>query len=160
VKIGRRHVTFKRLLVVVLGGLVVLFAVIQAIPYGRDHTNPPVLQEPRWDSARTRAFAVRSCFDCHSNSTKWRWYSNIAPGSWLIQRDVEGGRRTLNFSEWNRPQDAGIGDIADAIRGGSMPPWFYVVLHSDAGLSRSQQEIFIRGLTATFAASPPIAGSR
>ena len=52
------------------------------------HTNPPGLKEPQWDSPATRAFAVRSCFDCHSNQTNWKWYSNIAPASWLIQRDV------------------------------------------------------------------------
>ncbi len=157
-KIGRRQVSFKRLVLFGLGGLLLLLMLIQAVPYGRDHTNPPVLKEPQWDSAATRAFAVRSCFDCHSNQTNWKWYSNIAPASWLIQRDVNGGRATLNFSEWNRPQDTGVGDISEAVRSGSMPPWFYVVLHPNASLSKHDQEAFIRGLQATFAASPPPAG--
>lgn len=139
-------------------GLVVLFALIQAVPYGRSHSNPPVTQEPKWDSAQTRALAQRACFDCHSNLTKWRWYSNIAPVSWLVQNDVDGGRGALNFSEWNKPMDSSAGDVADAIRSGSMPPWFYVLLHSSAKLSSAEKDALVRGLDATFAASPPKGG--
>ena len=113
---------------------------------------------PRWDSPTTRALAARACFDCHSNLTQWRWYSNIAPASWLIQRDVDGGRSQFNFSEWNKPQDTSIGDIVDSIRGGSMPPWFYTILHSNASLGKTEQDSLIRGLQATFATSPPIGG--
>lgn len=138
--------------------LVLLFGLIQAVPYGRSHSNPPVVAEPRWDSPTTRALAVRACFDCHSNETQWRWYSNVAPASWLIQRDVDGGRSQFNFSEWSRPQDVSIGDIVDSIRGGSMPPWFYVILHSSAGLSSAEKSALIRGLEITFAASPPKGG--
>ncbi|HEX7229427.1 MAG TPA: heme-binding domain-containing protein [Candidatus Binatia bacterium] len=85
-------------------GIIVVLLAIQLIPYGHDHTNPPVHAEPAWDNPRTRELAARACFDCHSDQTVWPWYSNIAPISWLIQRDVEKGRSELNFSEWNRPQ--------------------------------------------------------
>ncbi len=135
-----------------------MFVLIQAVPYGRDHSNPPVTQEPAWDSAQTRALASRACFDCHSNETKWRWYSNIAPASWLVQRDVDGGRSQFNFSEWNKPQDVDSGDLADSIQGGSMPPWFYILLHSNAKLSPAEKKALIRGLNATIAASPPPGG--
>ena len=50
---------------------VAMFAVMQLVPYGRAHTNPPVIAEPAWDSPRTRELAARACFDCHSNETKW-----------------------------------------------------------------------------------------
>ena len=139
-------------------GLLVLFGLIQAVPYGRSHSNPPVVAEPRWNSPSTRALAVRACFDCHSNQTTWRWYSNVAPASWLVQRDVSGGRSQFNFSEWNKPQDVSIGDIADSIRSGSMPPWFYTLLHSNAGLSAAEKDALVRGLQATLAGSPPIGG--
>jgi hypothetical protein len=150
--------SWKRWLVLAGIGLVVLFALIQAVPYGRSHSNPPVLAEPKWDSPTTRLLAARACFDCHSNLTQWRWYSNIAPVSWLVQNDVDGGRGQFNFSEWNKPQDASIGDIVDAIKGGSMPPWFYTIVHSNASLSKTEQAALIRGLQATLAASPPIGG--
>ena len=59
--------------------VVALALLIQLVPYGRAHTNPPVVAEPNWDSPQTRELAVRACFDCHSNETTWPWYSNIAP---------------------------------------------------------------------------------
>jgi len=139
-------------------GALVFFVLIQAVPYGRSHSNPPVTMEPKWNSPQTRALAARACFDCHSNLTKWRWYSNIAPASWLVQRDVDGGRSAFNFSEWNRPQDAGARDLAEAIRGGSMPPWFYTVVHPNARLNATDKHALIRGLSATLAASPPRGG--
>jgi hypothetical protein len=47
----------------------VLGVLIQFVPYGHDHTNPPVMQEPQWDTMQTRTLAKRACFDCHSNET-------------------------------------------------------------------------------------------
>jgi hypothetical protein len=128
-------------------GLAGLFVLIQAVPYGRKHRDPPVTREVRWNSPQTRALAARACFDCHSNLTAWPWYSNVAPVSWLLQRDVDDGRATLNFSEWNRPQE-GAGDAAEAARGG-MSPWFYTFL--GAALAA--------GLAATIAADPPPGGA-
>jgi hypothetical protein len=135
-----------------------LFLLAQAVPYGRSHTNPTVTAEPKWDSPQTRALAARACFDCHSNLTTWPWYSNVAPVSWLVQRDVDGGRSALNFSEWNKPQD-GAGDISEVISGGSMPPWFYPVMHPKANLSHAEQQRLIAGLAATLRSSPPPGGA-
>ncbi|HET9249188.1 MAG TPA: heme-binding domain-containing protein [Actinomycetota bacterium] len=130
-----------------------VFLLIQVIPYGRDHTNPPVDAEPAWDSPATRELASAACFDCHSNETRWPWYTSVAPVSWFTQHDVEEGRETLNFSEWNRPQETD--EVAEAIREGSMPPWTYRVLHPAARLSDAEIRRLIAGLEATFRASPP-----
>src|SRR3954467_130154 len=97
--------------------------VIQLIPYGHSHTNPPVVKEPAWYSPQTRALAKRACFDCHSNETKWPWYSNVAPISWQVQNDIEGARRHLNFSEWDKPQKH-AGHAGEEITKGDMPLWF------------------------------------
>jgi Haem-binding domain len=148
----------KKLVVRAALGVLLLLALIQAIPYGRSHSNPPVTLEPRWDSPATRELAARACFDCHSNLTVWRWYSNIAPGSWLIQRDVDAGRGQFNFSEWDKPQDVSVGDLVDVIRSGSMPQWYYTLLHPNASLNAAEKNALIRGLEATLAASPPKAG--
>lgn len=147
----------RRWLIRITVGAVALFALAQLVPYGRNHTNPPVQAEPAWDTPHTRDLAKSACFDCHSNLTKWKWYSNVAPVSWLVQRDVDDGRSALNFSEWNRPQD-GAGDAVDAVSSGSMPPWFYVIMHPSAKLSATEKQDLMRGLAATFQRSPPIAG--
>jgi hypothetical protein len=159
-RIGGRRVRWKRVLLYAGGTVVVMFLLIQAVPYGRNHTNPPVTQEPAWDSPQTRAYAVSACYDCHSNETKWPWYTNIAPVSWLVQSDVDGGRSVLNFSEWNRPQGEGAGDITEVVREGEMPPVYYAWMpnHPGARLSDSEKAAFVRGLEATLRASPPIGG--
>lgn len=127
---------------------VVLFIAIQLVPYGRDHTNPPVIQEPKWDSPQTRELAARTCFNCHSNQTDWPWYSNIAPISWLLYRDVIDGRQQLNFSEWNRPQREAR-QAPQKIEKGEMPQWYYIPLHPEASLSAAEKKALMDGLRAT-----------
>lgn len=130
--------------------LVVGLVVIQLIPYGRDHTNPPVQSEPNWDSPQTRALAERACFDCHSNETEWPWYSNIAPFSWLVQHDVNEGREILDFSEWDqggRPREAD--EMWEVLQRGNMPPAVYTPLHPNAKLTPAEVEQLIAGFKAT-----------
>jgi hypothetical protein len=129
----------------VLGGL---FVAIQFVPYGRGHTNPPVVQEPAWESMETRQLAARACFACHSNETTWPWYSHVAPVSWLVQRHVDEGRRELNFSEWHLPQEEAH-EAAETVLDGSMPPRDYALLHSSARLSAAEKQALARGLAAT-----------
>ena len=129
--------------------LVIPLLLIQAVPYGRDHSNPQLRQEPAWDSPETRALAVRACYACHSSETNWPWYSNIAPVSWLVQRDVDTGRDELNFSEWNGPQDD-LGDLAEVVDEGEMPPKLYRWLKSEARLSSAEREALSRGFEAMF----------
>jgi len=148
---------WKRIVRLVLLGLVGLLVLIQFVPYGRDHTNPPVTAEPQWDSPRTRELTAGSCFDCHSNLTKWPWYTDVAPMSWLVQRDVDEGREALNFTEWDRPQEA-FGEIAEVVGEGEMPPSTYTIIHWGAKLDDAERRELSEGLRATFATSPPIAG--
>jgi hypothetical protein len=130
------------------GALLGSLALVQLVPYGRAHTNPPVVREPSWDSPRTRELAVRACFDCHSNETRWPWYSHVAPISWLVQRDVDEGREALNFSRFDQPQKE-AGEAAEETVEGSMPPWFYLPTHPTARLTAAEQQELVRGLRAT-----------
>ena len=148
----------KWILRIVLGTLV-LAALIQLVPYGRNHTNPQVTKEVAWDSARTRELAVGACYDCHSNLTEWPWYSDVAPVSWLVYTDVKGGREALNFSEWDRPQGEGGEDVVEAVRDGSMPPFQYKPLHPAGRLTATEREELARGLEKTLAADPPPGGA-
>ncbi len=126
----------------------VAFVAIQFVPYGHDRTNPPVVNEPQWDSPATRELAVAACYDCHSYETKWPWYARLAPASWLLQNDVDGGREHLNFSDWqgaNAGED-GEGGLAETVRSGEMPPWQYKLMHSGARLSDEEREALAQGL--------------
>src|SRR5512135_1181454 len=125
----------KKIVLGVFIGLIVGGILIQFLPYGHDHTNPPVTAEPQWDSQQTRDLVTRACYDCHSNQTTWPWYSNIAPISWLIQHDVQEGRARLNFTAGNiREAD----NVARQVQSGQMPQWYYVILHPTANLSAAE----------------------
>jgi hypothetical protein len=128
----------------ILKWLLLALVLIQFLPFGRDHSNPPVTKEPPWDSPQTRELFTRACFDCHSNQTGWRFYSYVAPVSWLVANDVSGGRQHLNFSEWDKPQRH-AGDVAQQVKGGDMPLWFYVPLHPSAKLSVAEKQQLIDG---------------
>jgi hypothetical protein len=135
----------------VLSGLAGVFSLIQLVPYGHGHGNPPVVKEPDWDSPITRATAVRSCYDCHSNETRWPWYSNVAPLSWFIRNHVDRARYKLNFSEFQRPQNHAC-DAAEYVEKGGMAPYSYRLVHHDASLSETERDSFIKGLKVTLAA--------
>ncbi len=137
-----------------LTGFVILLLAIQVVPYGRINDPSPVRREPNWDRPETRALAQRACFDCHSNQTVWPWYANIAPVSWLLQHDVDDGRRHVNFSEWDRLQ-RGLRGVKNDVMSGKMPPWYYLPLHPRAKLSPGEKEDLLQGLAATIAKDSP-----
>ena len=129
-------------------GLLGTFLAIQLVPYGRDHTNPPVTGEPTWDAPETRALAEQACFDCHSNETRWPAYASIAPASWLVQHDVNEGRAVLNFSEWLRPQEEAK-EASETILEGEMPPAAYTLDHAHARLNAADRDRLAQGLAKT-----------
>ena len=130
--------------------IVIFLIVIQFIPYGRDHTNPPVVAEPTWDSLKTRELFFRACGDCHSNETTWPGYSNIAPISWLVQYDVDQGRKEFNVSMWGAQKENEGDESAETIEKGEMPPWFYLIPHPEAKLTENEKREFVKGIVATF----------
>jgi len=129
---------------------VVVFGALQLIPRGAALANPPVKQEPNWDSPQTRELAKRACFDCHSNETNWPWYTKIQPGSMLMSGDITKGRAMMNFSEWGEGVDL-TGDFVErTIRSGKMPLKRYLMLHPEAKLTAEEQEQLIVGLKPLF----------
>ena len=70
---------------------------IQLYPVAR--TNPPVTADFS-GPAEVKAVLKTACYDCHSNETRWPWYSYVAPLSWLVTHDVEEGRAEFNLSAW------------------------------------------------------------
>ncbi len=128
----------------------VVFAALQFVPYGKNHTNPPIISEPQWDSPRTKELFTNACANCHSHETKYPWYSNIAPVSWLLARDVDEGREHFNVSAWGAQTKNKGKDAAEEVREGAMPPWFYLPTHPEAKLSASEKQELISGFEKTF----------
>ncbi|TAL69944.1 MAG: cytochrome C [Bacteroidetes bacterium] len=135
----------KKIVRIFVYSLVFIFVVIQFIPV--DRTNPPVKSEPKWDAQKTKEYAVRACYDCHSNKTKWPFYSYIAPLSWIVISHVQEGREELNFSELDT-EDAK--EAADVVEHGIMPIQSYVIFHPDAKLTDNERKEFVKGLVNSF----------
>ena len=121
----------------------VIFALIQLVPYGWWHDNPPVVSDAPWPDAASEQIARTSCYSCHSNETEWPIYSYVAPMSWMVRYDVERGRDELNFSDWD-PGDAD--DAIEMIEEGNMPLDRYVLIHRDARLDDTESQTLIAAL--------------
>jgi hypothetical protein len=85
-----------------------------------------------------------SCFDCHSNHTRYPWYSQIAPVSWYLARHIRHGRDQLNLSEFGQLEKSrkigALSDICEMVEAGSMPLKSYLIIHRDARISEKEAE--------------------
>jgi hypothetical protein len=108
------------------------------------------------------AVLQKACFDCHTNETRWPWYAKIAPGSWLMARDVKKGRAHMNMSEWTdddaETRQLDMENAWDEIAEGEMPPWFYKIMpnHLDAILSDKEKELLKGWLLAHKTTAPAV----
>jgi hypothetical protein len=146
----------RRLLFLAVGIIAGAFVLLQLIPYGHDHGAPPTTKRARLPLAANR-IAASACADCHSNTTRWPWYTNVAPASLLVVNDVKGGREHLNLSQWDRPQPD-LEEVVRVIEGGGMPPVQYKLIHGDARLSAAERRTLVAGFRALYAGDPPPAG--
>lgn len=119
--------------------IVVVLIGIQFIPVER--TNPPV-QSDIDAPANVKAIFKKACYNCHSNETEWVWYTKVAPASFLAVKDVNDGRKHLNFSEWDLNKELKHKEeIWDEIREEQMPPWQYKIFHKEAKLSIEEKDL-------------------
>lgn len=90
---------------------------------------------------------IVSCYDCHSNQTKYPWYNKVAPLSWLISDHIKNGKKELNLSEWGnlskREQLGVISGIAEVLEDKSMPLPSYLKLHKEAVFSQEETDAVI-----------------
>ncbi|HEX9760475.1 MAG TPA: heme-binding domain-containing protein [Candidatus Acidoferrales bacterium] len=130
--------------------LVILLVVIQFV--GPERTNPVAAPEQSIHAqvqvpADVRAIVERSCIDCHSNDTRWPWYSRVAPVSWLVIDHVNHGRRHMNFNEWNTHREhwtegfdtpALLQSMCNEVTHQAMPLPSYTRMHRSAPLSPAE----------------------
>jgi hypothetical protein len=128
---------------VILVGLLMLLIASAARSYSRAPELPgdpaAALDANAFVPASVMSALRRACFDCHSNETRWPWYSALPVASWLIEHDVSEGRARLNFSRWtqyNRFDRADLLDKAcEKATAREMPVWQYRVLHRESRLT-------------------------
>jgi hypothetical protein len=109
---------------------------------------------------KTQELLRRSCYDCHSNETRWPAYSHVWPASALMYSDVSRARRAMNFSEWpaiDDPHDARhaaglLMASCAAMQSGLMPRHQYLLMHPDARVSADEAKQFCVWSTSAVAA--------
>jgi hypothetical protein len=136
------------------GALLGFFGLVVGIQLIRPaRTNPPVNQSHTLEAVvfvppQIESILQRGCYDCHSNRTRWPWYSNVAPVSWFVIDHVDSGRRHVNFSEWLRRDIKNPAEytrerfqaICRQVQTHDMPLTSYLLLHRTATLSQDDIE--------------------
>jgi hypothetical protein len=110
-----------------------------------EKTNPQVDKSLEIQTQKQIKTILRNaCYDCHSNETKWPWYSKIAPLSWTITAHVNDARSWVNYSIWNtytqEQKDKKLKETFRAIYA-PMPPSSYIQFHPNANLTPKQRKI-------------------
>ena len=124
---------------IVISIVIILIVGIQFIPAGR--SNQGVISD--FDGPEeVEAILRRSCYDCHSNESKWPWYSRVAPVSWFVAGHVKEGREHLNFSDWAPIRDNMYirEEIYEETAEGKMPLKSYLLMHSGAKVTKAELE--------------------
>ncbi|MES2648137.1 MAG: heme-binding domain-containing protein [Bacteroidota bacterium] len=140
---------------IVLALLLVIIA-IQLVQPARNNSN--VVQKADMVThfnapANVAGVLKTSCYDCHSNNTRYPWYATVQPIGWLLANHVKDGKEELNFSEFanysKRRQLSKLKSLQNSIKDGSMPLPSYTLLHNDAKLSGESKALLMQWTTKT-----------
>ena len=132
-------------------GTLVIFVIVQVIPYGHNRANPPVLASLPGTRLVRDPYFMKTCGDCHSNETVWPWYSNIAPFSWLVYHHVIEGRNRLNISASGLSSRIKAGHAVEHYIHNEMPLESYLLAHPVANFNESRSPgIDRRDVCSTF----------
>jgi hypothetical protein len=109
-----------------------------------------------WTSDISHTYAVpqnvsvilkKACNDCHSNNTRYPWYSQVQPVGWWLNNHIEEGKNELNFNEFAAyrvpRQYKKLDDAIREVKEGDMPLWSYTLIHTDARLTDEEKQTLI-----------------
>lgn len=133
--------TFKK----IIGSLVILLLIAQFFQpeknQGELTSVQPFIAETK-PTDEVHKILKTACFDCHSNTTRYPWYSNITPVNFWLADHVNHGKEELNFSEWAtyslKRKEHKMKEVWEEIEKGKMPLDSYTWTHSDARLTPEQ----------------------
>lgn len=139
-----------------VGGIAVIGLAIQLVPNelpAVENSNPADLIGSGIVEGEVAGLLKTACYDCHSNETKYPWYSHVAPVSWLVAKDTREGREELNFSTWQEydmmEKLKKLDDLVIEVKEGEMPMKIYTVIHSESRLTDAQRQLIITWAEST-----------
>ena len=141
---------FKKILL----GLLTVFIVIQFIrPRHNTSIEIPATDITKMINVPENVLSIfkNSCYDCHSNDTRYPWYVNIQPMGWFMAKHIKNGKANLNFSEFGtyskRKQANKLKSIGMSVTDGSMPLSSYTIMHTDAKLGEEEKKLITDWVT-------------
>lgn len=88
-----------------------------------------------------------SCYDCHSDVTRYPWYFNVTPVNYWIADHIEHGKDELNFSNWAdyslKRKEHKMEEVWEEVKEKEMPLDSYTWTHGDANLTDEQIEALV-----------------
>ena len=130
--------------------IIVAFILIQFFPINKNNS----IATPQLDFLKIKntpestANLIRNaCYDCHSNESKYPWYSNVQPLGWFLENHIKEGRKELNFSTFatyqKKKQVKKLEEAVEMIEHSEMPLDSYIIAHSEAKLTVAEQKELI-----------------
>ena len=115
-----------------------------------EETNPP---------KEIQKIMKSSCFDCHSNSTRYPWYNSITPVNYWLADHIKEGSKHLNFSKWSeyslKKKEHKMEELYEEVEKKNMPLNSYTWTHSEANLTDAQVKLMVdwaKGVQSNYAA--------
>jgi hypothetical protein len=132
----------------VLFGLAMVFVAIQAFRPARNASVTPAFTGPDDITVRfptppeVKQILATSCYDCHSNTTRYPWYAEVQPVAWWLASHINDGRKHLNFAEFGaltpKKQVKKLQAVSDEVEDHTMPLKSYLWVHRTARLTDAQ----------------------
>jgi hypothetical protein len=102
-------------------------------------------------SIQVASILKETCYDCHSDQTKYPWYAEIAPVSFWLDEHIENGKKHFNVSAWEsysvKKKDHKLEELIEMIEEKEMPLDSYTWLHDD--LTEEERTLLIQWTTLT-----------
>lgn len=137
----------KKIILIVIGVLVAGLQFFRGTPPEVTMDNPDDLIANSQISSEVSTLLRSACYDCHSNETRYPWYSYITPVSWSIFDHISHGREEVNFSDWASLRKSKkvriLKDVVDEVGEGKMPLDSYTIMHSEAKLTKEQRDLLV-----------------
>ncbi|GAA4961007.1 heme-binding domain-containing protein [Algibacter aquimarinus] len=96
-------------------------------------TNPP---------EDVKLILKETCYDCHSDFTRYPWYNNITPVNYWLADHIKHGKKHFNVSKWEgnsiKRKDHKFEELIEMVEEKEMPLNSYTWTHSEAKLTDDQ----------------------
>jgi hypothetical protein len=137
-------------------GIAVLLVVIQFFRPEKNSSSTPStnnIAKKYNTSNEVKVILDKACNDCHSNNTKYPWYSNFQPVAWWLDHHVDEGKGEINFDEFLTypPKKARhkMEEVNEMVKEGEMPLNSYTWVHKEAVLTQAEKLILAEWAVAT-----------